>query len=158
MGFQENLRRYREGLGLTAKDFAKKAGIGYNTYVNYENAGVEPKFETLIKIAAALHVSIDELLDYQVDKLARWQSQLDGENIGFIEESGLMLLIDGSDGTTCRHATYTKKELIQLLEYAERLADNQLAPVKRGLICNTLRAALTQKIALEETQKKLPAE
>ena len=64
MGFQENLRRYREATRLTAKDFAKKAGIGYNTYVNYENSGVEPKYDTLIKLAAALNVTTDQLLGY----------------------------------------------------------------------------------------------
>ena len=156
--FAENLRRYREAAGLTAKDLAAQIGIKYSTYSNYENQGREPNYDTLREIAAALHVSIDDLLDYQVDRLERWNGRLDGEDIGYIEEKGHWLLIDGNDGTTSRHATYTKKELIQLLEYAERLADNQLAPVKRGLICNTLRAALTQKIALEKAQKNLPAE
>lgn len=155
--FAENLRRYREAAGLTAKDLASQIGIKYSTYSNYENQGREPNYDTLREIAAALHVSIDDLLSYQVDRLERWQGRFDGENIGYMEENGHWLLVDGSDGTTSRKAVYTKKGLIQLLEYAERLAGKQLAPVETGLICNTLRAALTQKIALEETQKKPPA-
>ena len=64
MGFQENLRKFREAQGITAKDFAAKVGLKYGTYFSYETAGKEPKLETLCKIAAALHVSIDELLGY----------------------------------------------------------------------------------------------
>lgn len=65
MSFQTNLRRFREATGYTAKDFAALIGIKYSTYVSYEAAGKEPKYDTLRKIAAALSVSIDELLGYE---------------------------------------------------------------------------------------------
>ena len=68
MSFKENLRQYRETTGLTAKDFATLIGIKYSTYISYEAAGKEPKYDTLQKIAAALHVSIDELLGYKQNK------------------------------------------------------------------------------------------
>ena len=64
ISFQENLKRFRERAGITAKDFAALLGIKYTTYMAYENEGREPKQEALCKIAAALHVSIDELLGY----------------------------------------------------------------------------------------------
>ena len=65
MGFQENLKKYREKAGYKqGKDFAKDLGIPYPTYMGYENRGREPKFDTLIKMADALHVSIDELVGY----------------------------------------------------------------------------------------------
>lgn len=66
MGFQENLRKFREAQGITAKDFAAKVGLKYGTYFSYETAGKEPKLETLCKIAAALHVTIDNLLGYSI--------------------------------------------------------------------------------------------
>lgn len=76
MGFQENLKKYRELAGYhQAKDYAKVLGISYPTYMGYENRGREPKFDLLIKIAATLHVSIDALLGYdpgQSDELERW--------------------------------------------------------------------------------------
>lgn len=63
MGFQENLRYYREKAGYkSAKDFANKLGISSNTYVGYEVRGREPKYETLCKIADLLQVSTDDLL------------------------------------------------------------------------------------------------
>ena len=47
MGFQENLRHYREKAGYkSAKDFANTLGIQPNTYVGYEVRGREPKYET----------------------------------------------------------------------------------------------------------------
>ncbi len=73
MSFQDNLRMYRERLGINAKDFAAQLGIKYTTYANYENQGREPKYDVLCKIAAALHVSIDELVGFTPDKLQYWR-------------------------------------------------------------------------------------
>ncbi|WP_303841626.1 helix-turn-helix domain-containing protein [Selenomonas ruminantium] len=72
MSFQDNLRQYREKAGINAKDFAAQLGIKYTTYTAYENQGREPKYDVLCKIAAALHVSIDELMDYKPDRLQYW--------------------------------------------------------------------------------------
>ena len=60
--FAERLRAIREDKGLSGKELATAAGVKYHTFLSYENQGREPKQETLIKIAAALNVSIDELL------------------------------------------------------------------------------------------------
>lgn len=60
--FKENLRKYRENLNLSQKEFAEKLDINATTYRNYENSSREPDYDTLIKIAHALDVSIDTLL------------------------------------------------------------------------------------------------
>lgn len=63
MGFQENLKYYREKAGYKqAKDFYKLLGVPYSTYIGYESKGREPKYNTLCKIADLLNVSTDELL------------------------------------------------------------------------------------------------
>lgn len=63
MSFQENLRRCREAAGFSsARAFAEHMGIPYTTYISYENKDREPKYDTLCRIATALHVSTDELL------------------------------------------------------------------------------------------------
>ncbi|WP_370850990.1 helix-turn-helix domain-containing protein [Megasphaera sp.] len=67
MKFSENLKQIRKKAGYTAKELAQKIELPYTTYAAYENQGREPKFETLIKIADALHVSIDELLGRSID-------------------------------------------------------------------------------------------
>ena len=60
--FAERLRIAREAAGMSGKELSEIVGIRYNAYMSYENQGKEPRQETLIKIAAALNVSIDELL------------------------------------------------------------------------------------------------
>lgn len=83
MMFQENLRRYREKAGLTAKEFAAMIGVKYTTYAGYETQGREPKYETLCKIADTLHVTTDELLGYEIDVLAKCKK--------FVQDAGLKI-------------------------------------------------------------------
>lgn len=60
--FSHNLRYYREKSGYSSNELANLLGIPYTTFKGYENAGREPKYETLCRIANILKVSIDELL------------------------------------------------------------------------------------------------
>ena len=90
MGFTENLRAFREAAGISAKDFARQIGVPYTTYANYENVGSEPKYATLIKIASALHVSIDDLLGFKTGETNR--------NITICKEMGLFINTDEEDG------------------------------------------------------------
>ena len=70
--FQDNLRQARIKAGYeSAKDFSDRLGISYTTYMNYESKGREPKYEQLCKIAAALHVTTDELLGYDGESVWR---------------------------------------------------------------------------------------
>ena len=63
--FQKRLRYYREKAGYsTVKGFSEKIGMPYSTYLSYENAGKEPKYETLVKIADKLGITTDELLGH----------------------------------------------------------------------------------------------
>ena len=74
MSFQDNLRRAREKAGYeSAKDFAQNVlGIKYTTYLAYEGQeGREPKYDRLCEIAAALHVTTDELLGYDGESVWR---------------------------------------------------------------------------------------
>ena len=59
--FSQNLKRIRDKKGITAKEIAIDLGLPYTTYLKYEGAG-EPRYDTLIKIADYLNISIDELL------------------------------------------------------------------------------------------------
>ena len=89
MGFQENLRKFREAQGITAKDFAAKVGLKYGTYVSYETAGKEPKLETLCKIAAALHVTIDNLLGYSIPSVEIQAALARHAGLAVQEDNGL---------------------------------------------------------------------
>ena len=59
----ENIKKYRNKLGLTQEALARKADISYNTIIKLESKGItDPRMETLKKIANALNVSIDILV------------------------------------------------------------------------------------------------
>lgn len=86
--FSDNLRRYREAAGYSqAKDFAAALGVKYSTYIGYEAQGREPKYDILCKIAAALHVSTDELLGHTQP----------GEAIAALERLGFQCIPAGND-------------------------------------------------------------
>lgn len=76
MAFAENLRKYREKMGVSARQLAKGLCIPYTTYLNYENGNSEPKFSTLMKIAHALMVSTDTLLGYEFEERDEVQQAL----------------------------------------------------------------------------------
>jgi len=56
------IKELREEAGMNMREAAKKLGLKYTTYVNYEKGLREPNSETLITIADKYHVSIDFLL------------------------------------------------------------------------------------------------
>ncbi len=59
----ENIKKYRNKLGVTQEALARKAGISYNTVIKLESRGIkDPRVGTIKKIADALEVSIDTLL------------------------------------------------------------------------------------------------
>lgn len=69
--FKVNLKNYRlagkqSGLKYckSAKTFAEFINVNYNTYIDYERKGNSPSLDILVRIATALCVSIDDLLDY----------------------------------------------------------------------------------------------
>ena len=139
--FAENLRQYREAVGLTSKDLAAKIGIKYSTYSNYENQGREPNYDTLRKIAAALGVSIDSLLGYQVNKLDHLLNRL-GDNFKCVESStpGMVTLLywcpldkESGKGPT-KEKEYNKDELTAILESICKRADQITEPTTKGII------------------------
>lgn len=65
MDFGESLVRIRQGKGITRKAFAEQLEIPYTTLRNYETGQREPGHKILIKMATILHVSVDELIDYE---------------------------------------------------------------------------------------------
>ena len=59
----KNLSKIRKEKGWSQEKLAQKASISYNTLIKIERGGIEnPKIETVIKLAKALDVSIDELV------------------------------------------------------------------------------------------------
>lgn len=65
--FTQNLKQLREARGLSRQELADMAGISSAAIGYYETGKREPQASTLVSIAAALHVSVDDLLGYHVD-------------------------------------------------------------------------------------------
>lgn len=75
MSLAANLRRLRMNAKISAKAFANQIGINYANYRAYEN-GVWPNEKTLVTIADAFHVSIDELLGHSLKKFDEYKEIL----------------------------------------------------------------------------------
>ncbi|MEG3029461.1 MAG: helix-turn-helix transcriptional regulator, partial [Oscillospiraceae bacterium] len=57
----QTLKKFRESLGLSQKEFAKKINVNATTYNNYENGIREPKSDFLISLYKKYGVSSDYL-------------------------------------------------------------------------------------------------
>ena len=61
--YLKNLVKIRKEKGWSQEKLAVESGISYNTIIKIERGGIEnPKIATVIKLASALKVSIDELI------------------------------------------------------------------------------------------------
>ncbi len=62
--YLKNLKKLRQKKGWSQEKLAREAGISYNTLIKIERGGIKnPKLETVIKLAKALGVSIEKLLE-----------------------------------------------------------------------------------------------
>ena len=59
----QKIKEARKKAGLTQKELGQKLGLSFQAIAQWENDLRNPKFETLKKIADALGVNIDSLLD-----------------------------------------------------------------------------------------------
>ena len=61
--YLQNLVKLRKQKGWSQEKLATVSGISYNTLIKLERGGIlNPKIETVIKLAEALGVSLDELV------------------------------------------------------------------------------------------------
>lgn len=137
MPFQENLRFYREKAGYKqAKDFAATIGMSYTTYIAYENQGREPKYETLLRIAEALNVSIDTLLGFKTGKYEEYKRLLIEEGYP-LEEKGDKIYVT-VPGHKLKATFFSKKEFCYWVGKGVERFDALLSPVKSEFIRQAL--------------------
>ena len=63
--FAANLRRRAEMLGLSHAEVARRAGISVQRYNNYVAGSREPNLPLLVRIAAALETTPNDLLNFR---------------------------------------------------------------------------------------------
>jgi DNA-binding XRE family transcriptional regulator len=60
----ENIKKYRNKIGVSQDKLSKLADVTYNTIIKIESgANVNPTIETLSKIAKVLGVDVDDLIN-----------------------------------------------------------------------------------------------
>jgi len=71
----KNIKKFRAKAGLTQEALARQADVSYNTIIKLETEGIkDPRISTIIKIANALAISIDELTVRKKHKrLPQWE-------------------------------------------------------------------------------------
>ena len=59
----ENIKKYRNKIGVSQDRLSKLADVTYNTIIKIESgANINPTIETISKIAKALNVGVDDLI------------------------------------------------------------------------------------------------
>lgn len=59
----KNIKKYRQKLGLSQDQIARKADIPYSTYLKIESGYTpNPSIQTIVNITEALNISIDVLI------------------------------------------------------------------------------------------------
>lgn len=59
----DNIKKYRQKLGISQDRLSKMADVTYNTIIKIESGGSQnPTIDTLSKIAKSLEVSVDDLI------------------------------------------------------------------------------------------------
>jgi len=71
MSFAERLKRARQEKGLSQSELANSVGIHYTQIGRYENKGARPAADILAKIANALEVSSDYLMNGTAEDVAK---------------------------------------------------------------------------------------
>lgn len=69
MDISQNIRRIRESKHLSQKEVALSMNIAPTQYSRLENAKTNPTLDTMVKVAKALDVSIDSLINGETHPL-----------------------------------------------------------------------------------------
>lgn len=111
--FTQNLKQLREAHGLSRQELADMAGISSAAIGYYETGKREPQASTLVSIADALHVSVDDLLGYHVDDFGKAAAL-------FNEATGEAAVLNGDQVKVIRHVagqewTFKKDTFVDII-------------------------------------------
>lgn len=127
MELSTNIKFQRKKANFTQKELADKLGVTIRTIQNYESGKREPNFETLIKIAAALNVSLEELISVPATKevIEKWDNEIDVMKLQEdAKVAGAIDLLLKEKGHNIKDFTEEEFEKIKnsLLEYLDTIA------------------------------------
>ena len=100
------LKQQRMQTGLSQKEFAEKINLAYAQYNRYERGDNVPNAETLSKLADALNISVDYLLEGE---------EKDAATANF-EDKDLLKLFQEVEGLDKEDKDYIKKVVSDLVK------------------------------------------
>ncbi len=130
MSFSTNLLKLRENIGKSRKQMAEEIGVSLSAYTNYEAGNRTPNTDVILKLAAALHVSVDELLGTHSDnKVTYW--------IAYLRKHGFSVVDDGESISVsfgkAPAVNYSYDAFVSILESVERKTDALVADIRDTL-------------------------
>ena len=63
MDFAKKIKKEREKLGITQEELAERTGLSERSIVAYESQGVIARYKNIVKLAAALQVAVEYLMN-----------------------------------------------------------------------------------------------
>ena len=120
----DRIKSYRIKTGLTQTAFANKCGINPVQYRRYENNNTMPREEQLEKIAAALNVSITDLIGSDLSSLTE-----KGKQASKLPDSVIDSLLSITDAG--KEAAESSKESLLILNYRKLNPEGKTEAVKR---------------------------
>lgn len=133
--FSDNLTKYREKANISRKELAAILGVSVASIGFYETGRNEPDLQKLVTIAAALHVSLDDLLDYHVDDFNKAAAL-------FHEATGKTAVLDGDKVQILNDPVWTrpirKSSFISIIKESSKNFDKMRtafmeSPIRDGL-------------------------
>ena len=125
--FCERLRKRREALNITRKEFAGEIGVSVAAVGMYETGDRLPPLPVLVQIARVLHTSPDELIGYTVDALPEYERHkryLESIGMKVIECDGGKIDVIPVDGYAHVAPLFNNKdEFCTFMQTAKRNAD-----------------------------------
>jgi transcriptional regulator with XRE-family HTH domain len=105
-GLAERLKRLRMQTGLSQKQFAQSVKLAYAQYNRYERGDNIPNADILSRLADALNISVDYLLEGEVKDAA----------VANFEDKDLLLLFAEVERLKAEDKTYIKKVVADLVK------------------------------------------
>lgn len=102
--FGDKLQMYMNQKGITRKELADRLNVSIATIGFYITGRNEPKLDTLISIATALEVSIDDLLDYvpgEYERIKNVIESIPGKKYKVEEDPNKNIIITGDNLIDC---------------------------------------------------------
>lgn len=111
MALKDTLKLLRERAGFeSGKKLADALGIDYHRYMMYER-GAWPNEETLKRIAATLHVTVDELIGYEVGTYEHMLGKIAAFGFDVAEnDDGSLTILHEEGGRLDSLCTYRNKD------------------------------------------------